>query len=244
MAERFAIYFTLEATDPIYQLASIWLGYDTWNGKMIDRSTSFLANENHAQYSTHTTIPSWYGFHATLKPPFRLKPGISLDELDKALKDFSQQNKAFNCKPLTIQSQGQFLTLKPEKPCEKLNILAEQCVKYFDKFRAPLNEAEISKRVPEKLTERQRKYLELWGYPFVCDEFQFHMTLSNKLHDIELQEVSEFLKNIFSTILGNPLVINQIFLSYQADIDQRFKIIKKYSFRDSFVLVGCELKIR
>ena len=228
MLERFAIYFTLEPTDPIYLLASIWLGYDLWSGKVVDQSNSPLLDENLTSYSAQTSNPRQYGFHATLKPPFRLKQGESLVELDQALQNFSQQTSAFECEPLSIQQLGQFLSLCPPKPCQKLNKLAEQCVKTFDRFRAPLNQVEIKKRKPEQLSEPQKKYLEQWGYPFVCDEFQFHMTLSDKLRNPELEEISNYLKNRFSTVLGKPLVINQLCLCQQSDNNNRFRIIKQY----------------
>jgi len=231
MVERYAIYFTLDATDPLYQLASIWLGYDTWSGKVIDQMTRSLVNEKLGKYEAYTTSPNRYGFHATLKAPFRLKQGKTIDELDEALKNFSQQIPAFNCEPLTIQSLDQFLALRPEKQCDNLNVFAEQCVKNFDEFRAPLNKAEIEKRNPQQLTHRQREYLEQWGYPFVRDEFQFHLTLSNKLDAVKLQQLSTFLGELFSLALANPLVVKQIALSYQADTDKRFKIIKNYSLK-------------
>jgi len=228
VSERFAIYYTFEPEDPIYQLASSWLGYDLWSGKEISQSNSPLFDENLTSFLAQTTNPRQYGFHATLKPPFRLKQGKSLIELDQALQSFSREMSTFECEPLTIQKLGQFIALRSEKHCQKLNKLAEQCVIKFDHFRAPLNQVEIKKRKPEQLSEPQKNNLEQWGYPFVCGEFQFHMTLTNRLRDSEREEIFNYLKNIFSSVLGKPLVINKICLCHQSESDYKFRVINQY----------------
>ena len=43
------------------------------------------------------------------------------------------------------------------------------------------SKADIAKRLEAPLTERQRELLVEWGYPYVLDEFRFHMTVSNSL---------------------------------------------------------------
>jgi hypothetical protein len=44
-------------------------------------------------------------------------------------------------------------------------------VREFDRYRAPLTEEDRARRRPERLSERQREYLERWGYPYVLEEF-------------------------------------------------------------------------
>jgi len=39
------------------------------------------------------------------------------------------------------------------------------------------------RRNPDQLSQRQRDYLERYGYPHVLDDFHFHMTLSQQLND-------------------------------------------------------------
>ncbi|MCS0466276.1 DUF1045 domain-containing protein, partial [Burkholderia mallei] len=43
--------------------------------------------------------------------------------------------------------------------------------------------AERAKRAAAPLSERQRALLAEWGYPYVLDEYRFHMTLSDPLDD-------------------------------------------------------------
>src|SRR6202000_780688 len=50
-------------------------------------------------------------------------------------------------------------------------------------LRARPSPDDLGRRLAAPLTERQRALLVEWGYPYVFDEFRFHMTLSNSLDD-------------------------------------------------------------
>ena len=43
--------------------------------------------------------------------------------------------------------------------------------------------ADLERRRKSGLSERHDTYLVRWGYPYIFDEFRFHLTLSNKLED-------------------------------------------------------------
>lgn len=228
MAERYAIYFTLPMSNPIYQIASRWLDYDVYNGKRstIPEEIDIAPCYNH--FRSHTSSPRQYGFHATLKPPFRLNKEKSPDQLIRALQEFSISTEAFECTPLSIQRIGRFLALMPDQPCRSLHELAAQCVETFEPFRAPLTEVEYQKRQPEKLSSRQRALLDQWGYPYVYDEFRFHMTLTNNLPELLVEPAEECLQTIFDGVLGSPLSVDRIYLFRQKARDKKFKIIGEF----------------
>ncbi|MEJ0097130.1 MAG: DUF1045 domain-containing protein [Bauldia sp.] len=52
-----------------------------------------------------------------------------------------------------------------------LAALEAAVVETFDRFRAPLNEGELARRLAAPLTERQRAHLDRYGYPYVLDSF-------------------------------------------------------------------------
>lgn len=171
---RYAIFYT--APDPWATFGARWLGWDNrtaeipapWDIPGLDRDAI-------------TTRPRRYGFHATLKPPLRLAPGKTPEGLQSALGAIAARTPAFTLPPFTLSRIGSFLALTLSAPCPPLTSLAAELVRDLDPFRAPLTEAEIARRNPHRLTPAQRGYLDRYGYPYVLDSFQFHMTLTGPL---------------------------------------------------------------
>lgn len=234
MPERFAIYFTLAQSDPLYQLAAQWLNYDFYKGDQMPP----IKLDHHAiidplrPYIKYNAKAAQYGFHATLKPPFRLKPGVSHVQLVKIMKHFAKLHKPFTCAPLKVEQIGDFLALVPEQHCNKLNDLAKDCVQTFDVFRDRLNADEIEKRNPLKLTKNQKLMLDTWGYPYVLDEFRFHMTLTDRLSKKQINKCRPLLEAYFHPYTSRSLPVDQINLCYQATSRSPFVVLETYSLRD------------
>lgn len=227
MTTRYAIYFTLPETDPLYRLASSWLGYDAYSAKAVEFQSPAL-QQSLSGYRRYTRGPSRYGLHATLKAPFRLHAEKTRDQLVAALELFAGKTSAFDCAALSIQRVSDFLALVPLNPCDKLNYLARNCVQHFDAFRAELTADEIQKRKPQQLSERQLHYLEKWGYPYVLDEYRFHMTLTESLHGNTLPQIQHELEPVFKFVLQRPLHIHQIHLFQQDEANGHFHIISSH----------------
>lgn len=68
-----------------------------------------------------------------------------------------------------------------------LRELAADALRALGHLRATQTADELAKRLDAPLTPRQRAYVEEWGYPYVFDEFRFHMTLSDSLDDDALR---------------------------------------------------------
>lgn len=134
-----------------------------------------------AQPDSRLDHPRRYGFHATLKAPFRLRAGAGLEDLVRALDAFARTQRAFSVKRLRVTQLDDFLALVPERSDARLDALAAECVKRFDGWRAPLNALELDRRRREPLTRRQEALLARWGYPHVLDEYRFHLSLSGPL---------------------------------------------------------------
>jgi hypothetical protein len=232
MSERYAIYFTLAQNNPLYQLVAQWFGYDIYQGDKpaikVDHHTLLEPLLPYRDYNAQAAI---YGFHATLKPPFRLKPGISHKQLIKILKHFSKLHRPFSCSPLQLEQIGDFLALVPQQPCSQLDHLAKDCVQTFDVFRDELAVEEIQKRNPMALSEEQRLMLQLWGYPYVLDEFRFHMTLTDKLTQQQIDKCKPLLKSYLQPYTSRVLTVDQISLCYQATELSPFVVLETYSLK-------------
>ena len=175
---RIALYYAPEAHDPLHQRASAWLGRDAVSGAALPQKP--VAGIDIAEI---TADARGYGFHATLKPPFRLQGDVPAAL--EAARDFAARTPAFALPPLHVTDLDGFLALREATPCPALQTLAGGCVTALDAHRAPPTEAEIARRNPEKLSPRQREYLHDWGYPYVFAEWRFHMTLTRRLTPAE-----------------------------------------------------------
>jgi putative phosphonate metabolism protein len=218
---RYAIYYVPAASDPLYRLGARALGYDGFTGNTIgfpDELTRRVAD-----WPEVTTDPRKYGFHATLKAPFALAPGRSEAELLQSFAAFAAP--ATPRIPLVVNSISSFIAVIPAAPSAELSDLAQRCVEAFDGFRAPLTERDRARRRPDRLSARQLGYLDRWGYPYVADEFRFHMTLTGSLPRERHETIVPMLRELFAPITALPRPIDRIVLFYQADASARFRII-------------------
>lgn len=168
-----------------------------------------------------------YGFHATLKAPFRLSDERSAGQLTNALADFCGKQPTVDAGRLVLTSLDGFLALVPENRRAALDELAADCVTSFDEFRAPPGEGELARRRTNGLTERQDHNLRTWGYPYVLEDFRFHMTLSRRLTGDEEARARNDLMPLLEPALAEPVTIDAISLSAQPAAEVPFEVQKR-----------------
>lgn len=217
---RYAVYYVPTASDPLYRLGAEVLGYDAFTSGTVDFPAEL---QGMADWFEVTADPRKYGFHATLKAPFALAPGRTEAELLQAFAAFSAPATAKI--PLVVSSISSFIAVIPASPSADLSALAQTSVEAFDEFRAPLTEHDRARRRPERLTERQRAYLDRWGYPYVAEEFRFHMTLTGSQPRERHEVLVPILTSMFTAITAQPRPIDRIALFHQPDAKSRFRII-------------------
>jgi hypothetical protein len=121
----------------------------------------------------------------------------------------------------------------PAERSAELERLAGDCVSAFDAFRAPLKPEDRARRNPSRLTLRQCDYLDRWGYPYVMEEFRFHMTLTGRLDDPRHATVLAMLRDRFATIGIERLAVDAIALFRQDNKNARFRILDHWKLRSS-----------
>jgi putative phosphonate metabolism protein len=221
-APRYAIYFVPPGQSPLYRFGAAVLGRDGYSGEAVAFPPGFDA----AAWRELSREPRRYGFHATLKAPFRLAAGQDEAGLAAAVADFARQRRAFGAGPLVVRELGTFLALAPETPCAPLDRLAADCVRAFEPFRAPLDDADRARRLALPLTPRQIEYLEAWGYPYVFEEFRFHMTLTGAQPGSVRKKALTTLRAHFALAVGGrDLVVGQIVVARQDTRGDAFKVI-------------------
>lgn len=180
---RYAVYFAPPSDHLFARFGAAWLGRDALGGKPVPRPP--LPGWIDTRLDAITAEPRRYGFHATLKPPFALAQGRSEEDLLDAIDALARTRGPVPLDSLGIASLGGFVALTLRARSGAVDALAAACVAELDRFRAPSDAAELARRRAAELTVRQSELLRLWGYPYVMDEFRFHMTLTGRLEAAE-----------------------------------------------------------
>ena len=207
---RYAIYFTPPAEDPLTRRASHWLGRDAISGEGLAQPVIEAFSE--VAFSELTSDPRRYGFHATMKAPFELADGVGETELVDAFERFAARQEAFTLPSLVLGQLGPFFALVPGATSSDLQTLASDCVTVFDRFRAPLDATDIARRRPERLSPGEHRNLMAWGYPYVLDDFRFHMTLTGPMERDDQPAMRAAIESHFGGLLDRPRDIDTLSL--------------------------------
>lgn len=209
---RFAVYYVPPAGSCWWHEGSRWLGRDAITNRALNAPQ--VAGLSSA-LSAVTVDARRYGLHGTLKAPMRLAAGAKLEDLSAIAAQVAARHTAFDL-PLTIDvvdtdngKRPGFVALRPKtnvagvpgavsaagaSAAKQIDALAFDCVEAFDGLRAPPTDAELARRLAQPLTTRQRELLTHWGYPFVFDEFRFHITLTDRVNAADAAAITDWWK--------------------------------------------------
>lgn len=197
---RYAVYLTPES-GRFAHAGATWLGWDVTSGQPVGSPDDAI-----------TKRPRKYGFHGTIKPPFHLAQGQNRDALEQAFSAFCADARPIMLQGLTLARIGGFIALVPTGDFSELADLAGHAVSDLDKFRAPPSEQDLARRRQARLTPDQDANLVKWGYPYVFDDFRFHMTLSGPLKSDLFDTVMDQAQGHFAPCLPSPFLINSLTL--------------------------------
>ncbi len=208
MPQRYAIYYAPATDAPLWRAATQWLGRDPADAIA---TGSEIAGIDRAVLDANSVSARRYGFHATIKAPMALAEDVSLDELEAALSEFGAVTAPVSLgrlKPALIEG---FLALIPEVQTPELTAFASTVVEAFDRFRAPMGEAERARRMKGGgLTTRQAELLERFGYPYVFEEFRFHMTLTDRLSEGLRAPMQAAAETHFGPMLTDEVMLDRL----------------------------------
>lgn len=196
-----------------------WLGWDVLRGCEADQPDV-------PDLHDITMTPRKYGFHGTLKPPFRLMTDRSMADLEQATSDLAASLPAAVCDGLDLTALGRFLALTPRGETGTLQQLAAACVRDLDGFRAPAGEEELARRRAAGLSARQEALLGKWGYPYVMEEFRFHLTLTGRLQAADTSRWFDTVQRLLPA-LPAPFRVDGIALCGERE-DGQFELIQRY----------------
>ena len=226
-APRYALYYAPRDGEALAMTASHWLGRNAESGQMLMmRPVPGLASERLVEI---TAEPRLYGFHGTLKAPIALADDVSERDFLDAVGRFALAERAFWIPALTLAELSDFLALVPANRCSELHDLADRCVVEFDEFRRPAEDCELARRRANGLTPRQDELLARWGYPYVLEEWRFHLTLTGRLTDpAERSAIAALLRQRFAGFLDRPLSVSDLCVFRQPAPRRPFTVLARF----------------
>jgi len=214
MFTRYAVYLTAEGA--FADAGASWLGWDMRTGQEVDHPV--IPGLDSAAL---TERPRKYGFHGTIKAPFALAAGTDDAALRQAFHAACADLSAVLLEGLSVTALGRFLALTPVGDQTALRALASEVVAGLDGFRAPSSDAALTKRRKANLSPAQDAMLLRWGYPYVMEEFRFHMTLTGPVSRGAVETVQAQVAAHFAPVLPAPFEVSSLTLVGE-QMDGRF----------------------
>lgn len=227
MTARYAIYWTPDPEGPLAAFGAAWLGRDPVRASDVPR----LAAPGIAAdcLSAATASPRRYGLHATLKPPFMLAPDANAGALEARLARFAASRPAIEAPPVVLADLKGFLALVTSERCEGIHALADATVEAFDDLRAPPPPEETARRRTAGLSQRQEAHLQRWGYPYVFEDFTFHVTLTERLPEAERARFRSALAPLVAPFCGRTWRLDAVSLLVQPGAGEDFVVVRRFA---------------
>jgi putative phosphonate metabolism protein len=221
--KRFAIYYAPRPGGLATATAS-WFGWDPATGR--DAAPPRIPGLP-VPLADLTRNAARYGFHGTLKAPFRLADDIAPDHLAQATAELAARLAPVELPGLKLSVIKGFFALVPTGDVGTLSTLASIVVEALDPYRAPLTKDEFARRNPDQLTDRQRGYLTRWGYPYVKEDFQFHLTMTDHVPIPVSAAVDRAIKTHFGPVVPRPFRVEDLCI-FGEDDHGRFHELARY----------------
>lgn len=228
---RYALYYAPAPGSALWNAGSRWLGRDAACGDALPQPA--VDGIAPAVSERLTRTPRRYGFHATLKAPFRLAPGFTEDDLLTMAQAFAACQRPLPLGTLAVRTLGHFLALCPTGNAEDIQALAMRCVRYFDPLRAPPPADELARRHAAGLTPREQALLRRWGYPYTEEIFRFHLTLSDTLRGLDAATAAALraaAESYFASASAVPPALDALAIFREDAPGEPFRLRQRFAF--------------
>jgi hypothetical protein len=210
----------------LYRFGSAIVGYDSFTGEDIPFHDGLEIDPK--VWTELTEDPRRYGFHATLKAPFYLSPSCTEAQLANAIANFAALARNAPTFTPTVRMLKDFIAVVPKRRQSSIEEFASHCVTLFDAYRAPMTPQERARRVAGGLSPGQIGHLDRWGYPYLFEDFRFHMTFTGRISVDRRDVVLTALERLFSRTCGDaPIAVDQLTLLRQNSPQSRFRVISQ-----------------
>ncbi|OHX20713.1 DUF1045 domain-containing protein [Chromobacterium sphagni] len=171
---RYALYYAPRPDSALWRAGSRWLGRDAAAGQPL--APPVLDGVPPFTQADITRDAARYGWHATLKAPFELSPAADEARLIDSVSQLAARFTPFAL-ALRVDWLDDFLALRPSAAPAELEELAAVCTVALD----PWADRGRPPKPRQGLDARQQALCRRWGYPYVFEQFRFHLTLTAAL---------------------------------------------------------------
>lgn len=172
-----------------------------------------------------------HGLHSVLKPSFQLNPSASLESLVETAHFFAANLEPVEIPQLEINIIGKFIALAPTIPSRRIVEVVSQCVRAFNGYRLPLMIDLNVRYIRNKLTVNQSRMLKHWGYPFVMEEYQFFIPLTDRIEDDkDRNKKTKALAKLSNPTFAYPMSINALTVLGQNTRQEPMGLIERVPF--------------
>jgi hypothetical protein len=217
---RQAVYFTPAVGSRWWRFGADWLGRDDRSETPEDdRGAGPGAGVSPQERASWTATPRRYGFHATLKAPMRLRPGVTEDEWRARVRQVAQRLTPVALTPLELCEIDGFVALVPGRAdiASQVADIESACVRELDDLRDPLTPTELDARRAAGLDAHADALLRRWGYPMVLDRFRLHFTLTGRLEAPTCRRIIDVLGPTVSQLnAAEPMVLDRLCVFVEA----------------------------
>ncbi|WP_206951783.1 DUF1045 domain-containing protein [Trinickia acidisoli] len=229
---RFAIYYAPSTASPWWSAGCRWLARDPESGIAFAPPVVPALAERSLDVARLSRSPQRYGWHGTLVAPARRATNTSFDEIVGHALAWARRQRPFELAVEAV-ALGRFVAIQPATTAgaEAMRALAADALHEFARLRAMPSEEELRRRLATDLTERQRELLGHWGYPYVLEEFRFHMTLSDSIEALERQVLIDWWHMRLPEL--GPLPVDGAALFVEPSPGEPFTLAKRLPFGDA-----------
>lgn len=225
---RVAIYWAPRPGSALWEAGSLWLGRDA-------QSAAARAQPAHDGIAALTADARRYGFHATLRPPMRLRGAASgaapMQGFMAAAGAVASEHAPFTLPPLQVSLIGGFVAITLTAPSRRMQALADACVLATNPYREPASAEELQRRRRAGLDAQEEALLNTYGYPYVLQRWQFHMTLTARLDAGEAPHWAARAAAHFAPALSTPAVVEDIAIFSEAAPEADLQVISRLALR-------------
>ncbi|QIE23897.1 hypothetical protein SBC1_17880 [Caballeronia sp. SBC1] len=230
---RIALYYAPPASSTWWRAGCEWLGRDAETGRLIETPGEPAIAALGQTVAALTGSPRRYGWHGTLVAPFHIAEGVTPQQVLSEAREWAGRIAPFDA-PLSAVEMGRFVALRAARPDDDASIrqLAASALCAINSLRARPSAEDTERRLASGLSARQQKLLHEWGYPYVLDEFRFHMTLSDALDSASVRAAIVSLWQTRAETLG-PLPLHGAALFVQLHPAAPFTLWQRLPFANA-----------
>ncbi|MGQ7847458.1 DUF1045 domain-containing protein [Granulosicoccus sp. 3-233] len=229
MSTRYALYFAPHDESQLARFGETVLGRTATQPRQDDVPSP---HPDRQRWLELTKSPAHYGFHATLKAPFELAEGYSIEDLRQQVEEFAKGQAAIPLTGLRPRRLSDFAALTLDQQPASLSRFAMRVVETFEPFRRALSEADLQRRRQQPLSDRQLTLLNRFGYPYVDEEFRFHMTLTGGIGEQD-QDYLDWLQDSFRQQVDDTPLLDQLAIHEQSSRTAPFVSLHSYPLSSS-----------